>query len=439
MTKKIKILIIAVFGIIATVCVCIVAGCKVNFTIDELREKYGLTAQVTYFLNNGNGGTFNDESYVKNIYYPAGTYAYDIGTDALISGSADLKPQAGYNFTGWYLAAEEDGVPLYRNGEKYNENEDYDVSNGIQSSGNKFDFKNTVLKSGDHYYVCADWYEDMRLRLILDSKDGDIDEITYTVNDKTHTVKKGEELVGLEYKIDKVSGLGNVTSSIKIDGYTVYGMYDGDELFDSWPIKYPDQPNEEGVYEDIKLNVKLLKGEWNIVRTATDAAMIFNSSSGSYYIDSDIDLGGRAFSNINNYTGKIKGNGYTISNFIIRRSQAISNASAAMFGTIRSSAEIKDVTFKDFEASFTIGQNASGNIRFISNTIEEGAVIENFNIDGGALKINLNRGSIHETYENDWLFGNKDDASYTDIMVRNSSCTITYLDGSNPPVIFNKI
>ena len=53
MTKKIKILIIAVFGIIATVCVCIVAGCKVNFTIDELREKYGLTAQVTYFLNNG--------------------------------------------------------------------------------------------------------------------------------------------------------------------------------------------------------------------------------------------------------------------------------------------------------------------------------------------------------------------------------------------------
>ena len=110
-----------------------------------------------------------------------------------------------------------------------------------------------------------------------------------------------------------------------------------------------------------------------------------------------------------------------------------------MFGTIRSSAEIKDVTFKDFEASFTIGQNASGNIRFISNTIEDGAVIQNFNIDGGALKINLNRGSIHETYENDWLFGNKDDASYTDITVRNSSCTITYLDGSNPPVIFNKI
>ena len=162
MTKKLKILLISVLFLVATVCVCAFAGCKVKFTVDELKDKYGLSAQITYFLNS-DGGKFNDSSYVKDLYYSAGQKPMNIGASTLVSGSSSLEIGKGFNFTGWYyVETDSAGKPLYADGSAYSEDDEYDVGKGMKMSDEEFNFEEP-LKAGEHIYLCGDFYKDVRL------------------------------------------------------------------------------------------------------------------------------------------------------------------------------------------------------------------------------------------------------------------------------------
>ena len=163
MTRKLKILLISVLFVVATVCVCAFAGCKVKYTVDELKEKYGLTAQVTYFLNS-NDGSFNDNSFIKDLYFEAGQKPMNLGSDALISGSSDLKINDGFNFTGWYyVELDSAGRPLYANRtETYSDGDKYDVTKKMAITDKEYKF-DEPLKEGEHVYLCGDFYKDVRL------------------------------------------------------------------------------------------------------------------------------------------------------------------------------------------------------------------------------------------------------------------------------------
>ena len=445
MTKKLKILLISVLFLVATVCVATFAGCKVKYTVEELREKYGLTAQITYFLN-GTGGNFDDDSYIKHLYYKPGDMPMNIGKNSLISGRSALEVSDGFNFTGWYkVKVDSAGKPLYSNeSDTYSYGDKYDVTKRMAMSDEEFDFSKP-LQDGDHIYLCGDFYEDIKLRvnlLCLPTVDGSsFNKIEYTENGNTVTVEENQEI---EYGTRLIPKTGNGLSSNanaiqnKFSGYTVEGFYEkvGDEYvpFTGWPVKYP-EPDADGKYHDIVLYVKMLKGKWDIVSTPAEVDSMFALGSHNYYIKQDIDGEGREIRNIRNLTGTIWGgvDGHTLKNFkVVNNDITSTNTKASIFGQVQASAVIKNITLENFTVNFTV--SSSGNntvdpdISFVANTIDAAATIENVSVSGTMnVTLSTEKCEATNTTANRWLCGDKDDAAYDKIEVPNATCT--FYDG----------
>lgn len=457
MTKKLKILLISVLFAVAAVCVCAFAGCKVKYTEDELKEKYGLDAQVTYFLNSDNG-KFNDSALIKNLYYESGQKPMNLGSDALVSGSSDLQVNVGFNFTGWYyVETDSAGNPLYANGGGiYSEDDKYDGTKKMAMSDTPYDFSKPLEKD-EHVYLVGDFYKDVRLvqKLIcIDEGDGSFNSISYTDGTTTVTVNDGEEIAYGTQNIPKVGGIDNNAAALqnRFKGYTVEGFYQkvGNDYveFNSWPVTYPTTTNAEGKYDDVELYVKMLKGNWDIVSTPTHVSRMFNDGSGNYYIKQDIDGNGREISYMRSgLSGKIWGgkDGHVLSNFVVKSTVERGVKGAAIFGSIGNNAVIKNVSFVNFNVEFTVASGITrydpdleqvvtvpndANINFVAYSIDENATFENVSISG-TLYITLSENSsVTALTANSWLYGDKDDSAYDKIKIISATCTVKNTDGT---------
>lgn len=463
MTKKLKILLLTVLGAIALICACFAAGCKFSYTVDEIKEMYGLTAQVTYFLDlsDGEGGKFNDGLFIKNMYYKEGEIPLNLGTMAVGSGSSALNLNAGYNFNGWHVVeTDSDGNPKYADGTVYNEADGYDAGKGM-SEGELYDFTKPLEKD-QHVYVSGGFYEDVKLRFKLLYEDEPF-ELKVTVkdeagNDVEKTVPEGELIDGISYNIPKTNGgLSDVTNIMAIEGCTVTGLFVSDDetkdfaertftRFTAWPIAYP-EPDNNGDYQDVVLYAKVLKGKWTLLRTPDNVKSMFNRNTGNhYYLMNDIDGENAEINNLAAFSGSIYGgkDGRTIKNFIVRNTSELGQGSrASMFGEIRSGAEFKNVTFENMTVRFTVGGTdrrvVDADVSFIANIIQDDVKFTNVSISGN-LEIKLSHAEnslITNTTENSWLYGNKDDKTFTEITVPNATCTITNLDGTTVIYRFN--
>jgi len=437
--KKIKILILTVLGVIALVCACLAAGCKFSYSLDEIKEKYGLSAQVTYFLNlhqgkdgNYNGGKFNDGLLIKDIYYKEGEIPLNLGEVLVSSGSTKLLVDDGYNFSGWHsVKTDAEGKLLYEDGTVYSEENKFDGTKPMKK-GEAYDFTKPLAKN-EHIYLCGDFFEDVKLRFKFFCAEDDFNvEINGTDaegNEVLHTYEAGKDVIDeVSYIIPKsASGLSDVTSIVNIPGYTVIDLYASEsdaKPFSGWPITYPEPDETTGELNDVILYAKLLKGTWRIVRTPSDVETMFSRAmKTNYYILQDIDCGGLQVSTRNSFTGQIYGgkSGHTISNFVAKNSVALRNGvQASLFGKIAGDAEIKNVAFKEFSVELEVMKNHDPNINFITNTITEGAKFENFVISG-ELKITDEANSLMID-ESDWIFGSNE--VYAGITVEKAICSI---------------
>ncbi|MDE7082799.1 MAG: hypothetical protein K2O89_03755 [Clostridia bacterium] len=480
MTKKLKIVLICVLFSVATVCVCVFAGCKVKYTVDELRDKYNLTAQITYFLN-GTGGNFNSGStsgsgsgtgdaedtdgaeegseegsesssnataYIKNLYYTMGDMPMNLGASSLVSGSSALIIKTGFNFTGWYrVATDSDGNPLYADNTVYKDGDSYDVTKRMKMTDEAFDFSKPIDE--EHIYLCGDFYEDIKLQVNLLCEDYEGNGTFNSVEYKGVTVQDGNEIADASVNIPKVEGLKDFSSVISNNlgsGYTFVGFYQYDEAtqkysdFTGWPIQYPD-PDENGEYHNVVLYAKVLQGDWHIISDAITASYLFASyNTDKNYIKQDIDGNGRAVYNLSSFSGVIYGGeeGHTIKNFVVNGSSPLGqNGRASIFGTIRSTAAFKNVTFENFTANFEIGSRGTtiidADVKFIANAIDDGASFTNVSISG-SLNLKESQYCFVDISESNWLFGGKDDATYSDITVTQATCTITDSNGETVSV-----
>ena len=205
-------------------------------TVDQIKDKYNLTARVTYFLNldGGDGGAFNDGLYVKNIYYQEGEIPLNLdGETPTTSGSSALNLNAGYNFSGWHLVELQDGKPIYADGTVYSEADGYDAAKGMKQSDTLFDFSNPLEKD-EHVYICGGFYEDVKLKLKLLYEDEPFDLIVKVKDDGGNevekTIEEGEFIDGLSYNIPKRdTGLSDITNIISIENCTVTGLFTSDD------------------------------------------------------------------------------------------------------------------------------------------------------------------------------------------------------------------
>ena len=433
MIKKSKLILISTLIIIAFACV-IAAGCSFSLTLDDVLNEYGLNPSVTYFLNSG---TFEDETQQKTMYYRVGSKPFNIGVDELLSGSAAVKPQHGYEFTGWYtVKLDSEGHPLYSNGESYNPEDKLDsTKGGIQFTDEPFDFSKP-LEEGQHYYVCATWGELVKLRMMLVCEGFDKLVTTGGVEYKT-----GDEVRDYLLTSDQSDPVGNyIISGMDRNAYTFVAYYEDIECtkrFTDWPIKAKTEGDDEILY------AKFIEGKWNIVETANQVQRMFAGSdmTPNYYFMSDIDCSSLAAVNrMNMFGGKIVGNGHTVKNLKVTSTDGFLAKDSAAFGEITETAEISDIAFENLTVEFDIRDNAQIDVHFVFTKIANEAKISNFEV-GGKLIINLNSGSSVFTRENSWLFGDYGaDHMYTgNISVTDgTTCKINKYDGTSETYEYQK-
>ncbi len=425
MNKRYRLILIAAFALIASV--CLIAGCKlsINKSFEDFVEESQVKSSVTYILNKGK---FTNNSSVYNIYYPANAKPYEItqSTPAGATiGNARIDSFDGHEFLGWFEAkTNADGVPLYTDGTLF----DTTLEEGktVDSLETKYDFSKR-LNEGDKIYVVARWNElpKITFKLIPDGFS------TMKVDGKEY--KAGDELVSYYIPSYGFPDMGEKVFAAQ--GYTFVSFHanaDGSDKFTGWPVRIP----EDG--KDVEMYVKFMEGDWVLVRTATDFQKLFRSGGNAlnYYFMLDDDKTELDCSELKNlaplsrFRGKIEGNGCTVKNLNLTVNNISNGYVAAVFGELTSDASIKNITFENVTANYSLRRRADTNVFFMFSS-NGGAKIENVAF-GGQMNVTLGvEARLDKTSESNWIFGGyTTDSQMSGVTVlAGTKCTITDSEG----------
>ncbi len=451
MKRKLKVcsLILAVAVLLTTL-----AGCSIGLdSVEDIVEKNDLVSQVSYYSN---GGVFNSNTVVRNIYYKENSKALEI-TEKTESVSIRHDEDA---FVGWfnvttatidgtlYLVCDIEGteageyvldgetVVAQKNGEYVVSVSDYEAlarENNVPllKTGERFDFKNTVLQKGDRYYLASKWVPNQKIEFVLITEDGTSIEVNENGVNKVYNDgdvirselfdAEGTYVVSDTYTTEPVEA--NDATFVDFYVYSEGATVDNLTLLTDRTLLRP----TDGV-SNAKIFVKYVKGKWNVMRFADDVKSMFTDPNESYYLARDIDCTDTKGINpvFELYRGKIRGNGHVIKGINIQVTNLISGDKVALFGKMDSRAVIEDVTFEDITFTYTTRpmENSFVNIYLLCYAVngDGNPTVNNVKIDGVELDITLNTGVNVEnipygtSYDVSewWYFGiNNDDLSAT--------------------------
>ncbi len=136
--------------------------------------------------------------------------------------------------------------------------------------------------------------------------------------------------------------------------------------------------------EVMKLYVDMLDGKWYNIYNV-DQFIKNASPTGNYNILADLDFEGKPWSTTlmhGDFSGTIKGNGYTISNITISQTD-IAKVNTGLFGALTSSATIENVIFENITLNITAGSRLpNASFGLFAGTVAAGATLENLEISG---------------------------------------------------------
>ena len=305
MRKKLKVkkYIVGAFVFLLTT----LTGCKIKTVVNQ-----GYTFKVTYDL--GEGVVTNNERYAHTLtlMYQPGSYLSDFSTTQLefkILSQDDTK----YELEGWYF--------------------DKEFNNPVN-----FDEYTLPTTENGELYLYAKWEEILDKFFNISYYDVSVGEFSNQKNE-------------LKWDINKAFNFAE--SSIAYpseETYTYIGAFKDEEM--SIPVDNNYLLTKES--ENLPIYTKWIKGRYSIVRTARDFTNYFSSgyALNNFYLDANIDLGGRVVTFPATLTGKtILGNNFVVSNFMYSTKANIGTSKTTVtLGGIADSAEnctIKDLTFTD--------------------------------------------------------------------------------------------
>lgn len=351
MRKRLKCKLIALGAALASL--FILGGCKLGESLADVKTKYALTSQVTYYAN---GGLFEQTKSVKNLYYKADSKAIDITPDSKIA-NISLKYD-GFDFLAWYHAeTDENGEIVYADEEK----------TVPVMSDTPADFSKP-LENGEHWTLVADWAKQARVNFILVSDDlADGERVKF---DEEKSVANEELILERKFEGDSLKEIDEDTNLVPAEdsGYTFVQLYKDKDCTaeslmteDDWPIARTET--------DVNLYAKYIKGDWEIVETAKDVRDMFSGFSSSkmrYYQIADIDCSDIQVEPTLSFNCEWQGNGFAIKNITVRKisigpkktEREDAEKTVAIFGNIGATANILNVAFE--------------NIFVIYETLEEG-------------------------------------------------------------------
>ena len=395
-------------------CVFLFVGCgKLNNTLEDVLDKYQVKSQVTYY--SGEEGWFGkdaDGNLIRSLdlYYKADQKALNIGISQTTSGTVSLSSNE-YEVVDWLIVkTDADGVPLFEDEEK----------SIPQTTGESFDFTQT-LETGKHYYLSAVWrvVEKLDVKLLND-------DFAFTLNGVTYNA--GEVITSISYGTS--DSLSRPGAPVTTNGAYTFVEYYADAAGTTvaqWPISRNNTGENNVVY------AKFIEGEWTLLKKASDVMKMFTSSNvkDNYYLFNDINCSSlSSLAPISKFSGKLYGNGYTISNLKIVKTK-VSSGAYALFGEITESAEIENVTLENVNVTYETRSGSSedspnfASFYFAFTKLAESAKIENVTFKGGSMSIDLAKNFIIENMMDNvgdawtltnWQFGGYEtDAAYAGI------------------------
>lgn len=211
---------------------------------------------------------------------------------------------------------------------------------------------------------------------------GDITLYCRWMKDYTIQVLYGENNAqSSEIVIANESGVLESLSSPKWTGHTFVAFY-YDAAYTS-PVSFPYQHAQNDEQPMETLYAKFLEGNYRIVRKASDLKTI--SAGAKYYLLNDIDMEGQKVSLPDTFSGEIIGNGYTIRNLSVTKSQSKMGEAFGMFNRLADQAKILDVTFEDLTVTVKLDNEQNNMLIYLgtlAGTCDDGATLENVTISG---------------------------------------------------------
>ncbi len=377
MKLKIKAGLIALLGL-ATI--TFVTGCSGDKTPYEINNDENYTVSVKY---DANGGTFTtNTSVIVDSFNPDEQDKIalldpnhpDRGNDAFEA------TKNGYFLAGWYAERIETTD---------------DEGNTVYSYSDKWDFEKDLLEVDKSKEYSAD-----KPVLTLYAAWVPLFEIQF------YSLDSGEYMESYTFdpmtvETIKVPAWDEKTGAIEMyqfperSGYTYNKAYfdkDGQELLDTETLIHPGTVDyETGIAKNsvLKLYVDWMEGEWYHIYNAEQFAE--NASiSGNYEIHADLDFADEIWPTslmYGNFTGSIKGNGYTMKNIELTQTNN-SKVNAGLFGYLTETANISDLTFENVTFTLKKGTRVVGtSYGLFAGTISDTATISNVKILGSTLQI----------------------------------------------------
>ncbi len=367
--NKLLILLVALTSLFAF------GGCTLSENLEEALANRELVAQVTYYSN---GGMFGNSLTAKELYYRENDKAYEIGVADTLSGGLQIT-RTGYDFAGWYhVLTDAEGNPLYE-----------DKAAGIYQLGEKVDFAKELQKD-DHWIVAAKWRLVVGVKVVMVcDEDAEIEVGTALagITEGKTSFRKGDEIGELAYNSqDKVnpeiSEPDTKIFTVKDKAYTFLRYYEDEAC--TKPLVGELKRGET----DITIYAKYVKGDWTRVSTKRDVSDMFKglATGKNYWVMEDIDCGNMVIQPLTKVSGKLSGEGHTISNIKLTKQLAPSELKVAMFGEIESTAAIENITFENVTMTYTSSTKNPPEVYGVFTSLDPAATITNVSIVGKPLE-----------------------------------------------------
>ena len=256
---------------------------------------------VTFELN---GGTLDIKTSSVNDKIK---YAYEMGTKILDVREIDgyTLSKSGYVFTGWYTSEScdpqdrwnfdtyinTDAVTLYAGWEKAIV---YSYTIYYVDGGNEYSLGSYTVKAGDRF---DDWRKYAQKR----------------------------------------------------ENFTLNGYYQDPDCTIAWDNSTTHPGGDVDL--DIKVYANYIPGKWTLVSDANTLRSAISSNS-NVYLTANVDFGGAEVS-LGSYSGTFEGNGYTVSNFKVKKTSSLRQPACAIFSELSDGAVIKNVAFENVTYDLT--------------------------------------------------------------------------------------
>lgn len=345
------------------------AGCSQNkLTTDDLIEM-GYVNKVTFDLMGGKSG----EQDVLVQYVKDNSLVVEPGSSTLAGA---VPTRSGYTFGGYCVGTED--------------------ADGNVTYGETWDFTKDRVTSDITLYVI--WLSNYTIK------------VHYGENyAQTYVVPVSQS----------ASGEVQAVKSITISGQTVlddeaFYLSAEDAASKTNAIAFPYTPSDlsqENTVSELWANT--LEGVWRLVKTAEDFTVYNNTN---IYLLNDIDFGGKELSFPETYSGTFAGNGHTLSNFKVTQEIGYSRTqSYGLFRELRSTAVIRDVTFKDvtFVAMLTNRTTNEYRAGVLAGYAASAARVQNVTIEGGSFTFVI-ADKFYENLDVNLLVGGNAEAGVVD-------------------------